>query len=134
MDNFDTNNVLLSIATNIPVLLMTAFVLQAHISDYYQCWKQLCCTISLWKLLFFRIHRWIESSKEQHLFETEIFCYIMNVFTVTFHDSDSVICWYEALLCVILCLKTSCPSRVWTCCRSIPSSSRGPWRAPQHSA
>ncbi len=28
MDNFDPNNVLLSIATNIPVLLMTAFVLQ----------------------------------------------------------------------------------------------------------
>ncbi len=37
-----------------------------NISDYYQCWKQLCCTIFLWKLwciLFFRIHRWIESSK-----------------------------------------------------------------------
>ncbi len=29
--NFDPYNVLLSIATNIPVLLMTAFVLQAHI-------------------------------------------------------------------------------------------------------
>ncbi len=27
---------------------------------------------------------WIESSKEQHLFETEIFCNITNVFTVTF--------------------------------------------------
>ncbi len=48
-----------------------------NISDYYQCWKQLCCPISLcklWHILFFRIHRWIESSKEQHLFETEIFC------------------------------------------------------------
>ncbi len=31
MDNFDPYNVLLAIATNIPVLLMTAFVLQAHI-------------------------------------------------------------------------------------------------------
>ncbi len=31
MDNFDPYNVLLSIATNIPVLLMTAFVLQGHI-------------------------------------------------------------------------------------------------------
>ncbi len=31
MYNFDPYNVLLSIATNIPVLLMTAFVLQAHI-------------------------------------------------------------------------------------------------------
>ncbi len=34
MDNFDPYNVLLSIATNIPVLLMTAFVLQGHIYDY----------------------------------------------------------------------------------------------------
>ncbi len=34
MDNFDPNNVLLAIATNIPVLLMTAFVLQEHICDY----------------------------------------------------------------------------------------------------
>ncbi len=31
MDNFDPYNVLLSIATNIPVLLMTAFVLQGDI-------------------------------------------------------------------------------------------------------
>ncbi len=31
MDNFDSYNVLLAIATNIPVLLMTAFVLQGHI-------------------------------------------------------------------------------------------------------
>ncbi len=31
MYNFDPCNVLLAIATNIPVLLMTAFVLQGHI-------------------------------------------------------------------------------------------------------
>ncbi len=31
MDNFDPYNVLLAIATNIPVLLMTAFVVQGHI-------------------------------------------------------------------------------------------------------
>ncbi len=31
MDNFDSYNVLLAIATNIPVLLMTGFVLQGHI-------------------------------------------------------------------------------------------------------
>ncbi len=30
MYNFDSYNVLLVIATNIPVLLMTAFVLQGH--------------------------------------------------------------------------------------------------------
>ncbi len=34
MDNFEPYNVLLSIATNIPVLLMTAFVLQGHICIY----------------------------------------------------------------------------------------------------
>ncbi len=31
IDNFDSYNVLLAIATNITVLLMTAFVLQGHI-------------------------------------------------------------------------------------------------------
>ncbi len=34
-------------------------------------------------LFFFRILWWIENSK-QHLFETEVFCNIINVFTVTF--------------------------------------------------
>ncbi len=38
MYNFDPYNVLLSIATNIPVLLMTAFVLQGHIL-YITCIK-----------------------------------------------------------------------------------------------
>ncbi len=41
-----------------------------------------------WYILFFRIHRWIESSKEQHLFEIEIFCNIINVFTVTFDQLE----------------------------------------------
>ncbi len=36
MYNFDPYNVLLSIATNIPVLLMTAFVLQGHIYKKYK--------------------------------------------------------------------------------------------------
>ncbi len=31
INNFDPYNVLLAVATNIPVLLMTAFVLQGHI-------------------------------------------------------------------------------------------------------
>ncbi len=31
MDNFDPYNVLLAIATNMPVLLMTGFVIQGHI-------------------------------------------------------------------------------------------------------
>ncbi len=37
----------------------------------------------LWCILFFRIHRLIESSKEQHLCEIDIFCNVINVFTVT---------------------------------------------------
>ncbi len=37
MYNFDPYNVLLSIATNIPVLLMTAFVLQGHICHTVLC-------------------------------------------------------------------------------------------------
>ncbi len=35
MYNFDSYNVLLSISTNIAVLLMTAFVLQVHIHLYF---------------------------------------------------------------------------------------------------
>ncbi len=35
MDSFDSYNVFLDIAINIPVLLMTAFVLQGHILIYY---------------------------------------------------------------------------------------------------
>ncbi len=35
MYNFDSYNVLLVIATNIPVLLMTAFVLQGHIYELH---------------------------------------------------------------------------------------------------
>ncbi len=39
-NNFDPYNVLLAIATNIPVLLMTAFVVQGHIyNNNYYCYK-----------------------------------------------------------------------------------------------
>ncbi len=37
MYNFDPYNVLLSIATNIPVLLMTAFVGHGHKYDIFEC-------------------------------------------------------------------------------------------------
>ncbi len=40
IDNFDPHNVLLAIATNIPVLLMTAFVLQGH--NWVYCVYLLC--------------------------------------------------------------------------------------------
>ncbi len=35
--NFDPYNVLLAIATNIPVLLMTSFVVQGHIYAFGRC-------------------------------------------------------------------------------------------------
>ncbi len=40
-NNFDPYNVLLAIATNIPVLLMTAYVLQGHISLRWQVDKKI---------------------------------------------------------------------------------------------
>ncbi len=73
-----------------------------NISDYYQCWKQLCWWIFLWKpwySLFFRIHRWIESSKEQHLFKIEIFCNIINVFTIT--SDKNVYLLNKIIYCII---------------------------------
>ncbi len=39
MYNFDPYNVFLAIATNIPVLLMTGFVLQGHKCDKDKCDK-----------------------------------------------------------------------------------------------
>ncbi len=45
MDNFDPYNVLLSIATNIPVLLMTAFVLQGHIYDHIRSFSEMHPTL-----------------------------------------------------------------------------------------
>ncbi len=58
-----------------------------NIYDYYHCWKELCCTIFLWKpshFLFFRMIWWMESSKESQLFEILIVCNIIHVCTVTF--------------------------------------------------
>ncbi len=63
-----------------------------NISDYYQCWKQLCWQIIVWKplyIFFFWNLWWIESSKEQHLFEIKIFCNIINIFTGTFDQFNA---------------------------------------------
>ncbi len=49
-----------------------------NISDYYQ-WKKLfCCFIILRKVWYVLCFSTDESSKEQHLFEMEIFCDIIN--------------------------------------------------------
>ncbi len=80
-----------------------------NISDYYQCWKQLCCTIFLWKLwciLFFRIHRRIESSKEQSLFEIELYYNITNDFTVTFDQFNASVMNKSIILTVVCVIKT----------------------------
>ncbi len=42
-----------------------------------------------WYILFFKIHRWIETSEKQHLFEIEIYCNIINVFTGTFDQFNA---------------------------------------------
>ncbi len=38
--------------------------------------------------IYFKILRWKQSSKEQHLYKTETFCNIVSVFTVTFDQHD----------------------------------------------
>ncbi len=58
---------------------------------------QLCCLIFIKKFTFFLSIKKIKffqifskkSSKEQHLFEIEIFCNIINVFTVTLHQFNA---------------------------------------------
>ncbi len=50
--------------------------------------ESLCCVHDK----FFFKTLWIESSKDQHLFEIEIFCNIIKVFTVTFDQ------WIVSLL------------------------------------
>ncbi len=48
MDNFDPYNVLLAIATNIPVLLMTAFVLQGHKFLWQNAWYSVSSLVLIW--------------------------------------------------------------------------------------
>ncbi len=63
MDNFNPYNVLLAIATNIPVLLMTAFVLQGHILSRIG--------FNLCQLVFFQL--------EQVLYFIFLNCLIINL-------------------------------------------------------
>jgi len=49
--------------------------------SYYQWWNEFCCLIFLWKPWLIRL---IESSKERHLFEIEVFSKIINVLSLTF--------------------------------------------------
>ncbi len=55
----------------------------SNIYSYFQGWKLLCCLIFLCgnrDALFSGFFSWIENSKEQHLFEIEILCNIINVY------------------------------------------------------
>ncbi len=58
-----------------------------NISDYYQCWTQMCCFIFLW------IFWWTESSKEQHLFEMHLFCHTMSLLRTWMCP-----CWIKVLI------------------------------------
>ncbi len=51
----------------------------------------------LWKLIKKIWILWVESSKEQCLSEIEIFCNIMNVFTVTFDQCNASLLHYLML-------------------------------------
>ncbi len=80
------------------------------------------CFCRNWCILFFRIHRWVESSKDQHLFEIEIFCIIINVFTVTFDQSNAFffnesINFLKNIInnCIFTWLVYQCPLAVWVC-------------------
>ncbi len=55
-----------------------------NISDYYQCWN--CCAPSYFggnRDTFCFSILWCIASSKHHLFEIEIFCIIINVFTLT---------------------------------------------------
>ncbi len=52
MYNSDPNNVFLAIATNIPVLLMTAFVLQAHIYALFSFTSRVSSLAASMRILF----------------------------------------------------------------------------------
>ncbi len=68
--------------------------------NYYQCWKQLCYFIfscKTWYFLLFWILWWIESSKEQHLFEIETFVTLLislhsHLWSILMHP-----CWIKVL-------------------------------------
>ncbi len=52
---------------------------------YYQCWKQLSCMLNIFVIhSFFRILWLIESSKEQHLLDREIFWNITMCFFIIY--------------------------------------------------
>ncbi len=55
--------------------LLSMFVNNSCAAQYF-CGK-------LWYILFFGIHRWIQISKQQHLFEKKSTATLLNVFTVT---------------------------------------------------
>jgi len=61
---------------------------------YYQCWKQLYCLIFSW-IHFFLILVRIERSEERHLFKIEIFCYIINIFIVSFGQFNASLFLFE---------------------------------------
>ncbi len=83
MYNFDPYNVLLSIATNIPVLLMTAFVLQGHIL-FLKTWQKCIYLKAVSLFLHFSI-----TFIHQNLV---LFLYILKVFTEGFvHISFTLI-------------------------------------------
>ncbi len=68
----------------------------SNISYYYQCWKQLCCLMFLWKplCLFFQdslINKFDLLMINIFFFKMEIFYNIVNIFTVTFDQLNATL-------------------------------------------
>ncbi len=89
-----------------------------NISDYYQCWTQLCCFVlfflwKLWSVLFFSILWWIASSKDHNWLEIYIFItWYMSLLISLMHP------WWIITLIVILqtfnCTQGMWESQTWT--------------------
>jgi len=77
-----------------------------HISCYNRCWKPLCCLIFFVETdtFYYRIICWIESSKEQRLFEVENFCNIINVFTVSIDPFDVFLLYKSIIFIKKICV------------------------------
>ncbi len=101
MDNFDPYNVLLAIATNIPVLLMTALVLQGTLySEHY----------------VYEVNEWFELK-----------LWVLRQIRLRLEPQDSEIYW---ILAPIVCQRC-CPAAFWepeapALCRRVEVWKRGP--------
>ncbi len=92
------DSILLIFSIITPVFSLTWSFSYSNISYYYQSWKRFSAVSFKTKIgnhgYFFRIFWWIGSSKEQHLFETGIFCNITKRLLIYWMHP----CWIKILI------------------------------------